>query len=235
MEADHLLLVDGSEHIDIEGGDITGISEGTSYVKGVKGNSECLFMVKVTDLPDNEENMLIGFEISRIFDPDFKDVSNIDFSGMPVYEHICSGMVDLGYIVSCKMEFSKDELPSLPEIRMFDEKGTEYYAHNFNGKTYERSAVNILNTEYKGKTLCFDIYIPPHTKFYSVLDQVNIHSVQEAEELIICLDLDTRIEIKDRNNSYPIITKEIESDLLQVFWYNLRRNCYDDLNYERGR
>ena len=238
-DVESIELIEGSEYISTDGKEILGVSEGVALLKGRKELKECIFEVNVLPIGEKdtqeEENKIVDFRITRIYDPDFVDIIDINYLGMPVFEHIDSGMIDLGYLVTCEMVFLKDEMPEIPEIRTFDENGDECLSYVFNDQIYEIFELKIENHEYQDNTLSFDLYIPPHVKFFGVDVIVDVNSIQMANEVLLCLVTDTKTAFDYSNKEEHIITKEITSDLLQVFWYNLRRNCYDDLSYEKGR
>jgi hypothetical protein len=237
-DCDSLEIISGNGNIAVDDVRITGVKEGTAYLKGTKNGKQSDFHVYVYPVPktseENGENSIIRFTVKKIYDPDFIGISDIDCRDLPVYEHIDSGMIDLGYMVSCETEYSEAGMPDLPEIVIYGPDGAEYIPYILTSGEYAAFTPEIKNVNYSDKILKFDIYIKPQVRFFKKGETVRTYSVQKVQEILLCLRTDTVIDVAyDQENRY-IITKKIRSDLLQVFWYNLRRNCYDDIGYEKG-
>ena len=232
-DSDLLLLISGSSYINISGRQITGENEGIARVKGVLGTKEAEFDVHVFSLPE-EENKIIDIRIEKIYDPDFIGFGSFSFLELPVFEHLNGSMIDLGYLVKGSVEFSKDELPEIPDIKLFDPQGVEYLAYSIQNGVYTQMPVGINNTSYQNFVLYFDLYLRPDLVFFKKGEVVTISSEQTVKELVICLEFETLIDIEEDYPAQRIITKKIGSDLVQMFWYNLRRTCYDDIGYDKG-
>ena len=92
----------------------------------------------------------------------------------------------------------------------------------------------VHNTLYNDRILYFELYLRPDYVFFKKGEDINITSEQKVREILVCLEFEILTEIEYEQVSQRIITKKINSDLIQMFWYNLRRTCYDDIGYDKG-